>query len=413
MIAFESFEEGLQDTLNHLYNPAYHPPGAVCIVLGLEARAALQSVQEAVSEAIEILAPAPHVPPSARSRRIHDVLARRYLEKLTQEETAERLGITPRHLRREQTQAVNTLARLLWERHGGLLLPDADFRAEGESPEWLSQVRQELVALEKGSRGNIASVGDAITSMVELVSPLAARHGIRLTIDRIQPGLMAAIHPSKLRPVLVNSLTGLIRRMTVGSVAIHAAGTGNLVQITIAGSPAPPDEPPEDDLVRELLSDHAGAIQRLVSGNRFILTVTLPAAAKVTVLVVDDNADLLHFYRRYVQGTRYQIVPLAEGSRLFETINSVAPDVIVLDVMLPDIDGWELLAHLHNHPTTRPIPVILCSVVREEELALALGAAVYVSKPVRRQEFIQALDLALSRAPARAPEASENSGPAR
>jgi len=59
---------------------------------------------------------------------------------------------------------------------------------------------------------------------------------------------------------------------------------------------------------------------------------------------------------------------------------------------LPDIDGWELLTNLREHPATRSLPVIVCSVVREEELALALGAARYVPKPVRRQEFIQALD---------------------
>jgi two-component system sensor histidine kinase/response regulator len=123
--------------------------------------------------------------------------------------------------------------------------------------------------------------------------------------------------------------------------------------------------------------------------------IRLPRAASYKVLVVDDNPDLMHFYQRYVQGTRYQIVSLREGARVFETIQTVAPDVIVLDVMLPDADGWELLSHLHNHPTARSIPVIVCSVVREEELALALGAKLYVPKPVRRQEFIQALDRAM------------------
>ena len=77
------------------------------------------------------------------------------------------------------------------------------------------------------------------------------------------------------------------------------------------------------------------------------------------------------------------------------TVEACAPSIIVLDVMLPDMDGWELLAHLHEHPPTRSIPILVCSVVREEELALALGAKLYLSKPVRRQQFIQALDQAL------------------
>jgi len=133
-----------------------------------------------------------------------------------------------------------------------------------------------------------------------------------------------------------------------------------------------------------------------VDGNKLVLDMFLPLAARIKVLVVDDNPDLIHFYQRYVQGTRYQIVPLAEGTRALEVVETVKPDVIVLDVMLPNVDGWELLTSLREHPAARSLPIIICSVVREEELALALGAARYIPKPVRRQEFIQALDQVLA-----------------
>ena len=66
--------------------------------------------------------------------------------------------------------------------------------------------------------------------------------------------------------------------------------------------------------------------------------------------------------------------------------------------MLPDMDGWELLAHLYEHPATRAIPIVVCSVIREEELALELGAAVYVPKPVRHGDLLAALDQALATA---------------
>ena len=64
--------------------------------------------------------------------------------------------------------------------------------------------------------------------------------------------------------------------------------------------------------------------------------------------------------------------------------------------MLPGIDGWELLTHLHETPHTRAIPVIVCSVIRGEEMALALGATLYLQKPIRSRQFITALDQALS-----------------
>jgi len=100
---------------------------------------------------------------------------------------------------------------------------------------------------------------------------------------------------------------------------------------------------------------------------------------------------LVHFYRRYTTGTRYQIVHLAEGQHALETIQEVKPDIIVLDVMLPDIDGWELLADLRQQPAAETLPIIVCSVVRRAELALSLGASLYLPKPVRRRQFIQAL----------------------
>jgi CheY-like chemotaxis protein len=93
-----------------------------------------------------------------------------------------------------------------------------------------------------------------------------------------------------------------------------------------------------------------------------------------------------------VAGSRYEIVHLPTGNALFEAIAETRPALIVLDVLLPDADGWELLTYLHEHPATRTIPIVVASVVRGEELALALGAAAYLPKPVRRQPFMQLLD---------------------
>jgi CheY-like chemotaxis protein len=78
-----------------------------------------------------------------------------------------------------------------------------------------------------------------------------------------------------------------------------------------------------------------------------------------------------------------------------------SPEIIVLDVMLPDTDGWELLGRLRAHPLTRQTPVIVCTILPQEQLALALGAAAFLSKPISRPALLAALDqqMALSRAP--------------
>jgi CheY-like chemotaxis protein len=66
--------------------------------------------------------------------------------------------------------------------------------------------------------------------------------------------------------------------------------------------------------------------------------------------------------------------------------------IILLDVMLPGIDGWELLGRLREHPTTQGTPIIVCTILPHEQLALTLGAAQFLRKPVSRSTLLRALD---------------------
>jgi CheY-like chemotaxis protein len=155
--------------------------------------------------------------------------------------------------------------------------------------------------------------------------------------------------------------------------------------------------------VREVLDMHRGGLEISRSGDELVVVLSLPVvvdAKPARVLVVDDNADLVAFYRAYVAGTRYQIEHVVEGGAALQAAQTLQPDIVVLDVMLPDIDGWELLVQLHGHPATSAIPVIVCSVIRDPELAIALGAAAHLAKPVRRRQFLDALDAVIT--PARA-----------
>ncbi len=404
MVTFQEFEQALQDTLPQLYHPAYPAPEALLERLGHGAQGGMEAIRPAILQAIANLEPAPNVPACARSRRTYEILSYRYVQKLTQEETAERLSITPRHLRREQRLAVTVLARRLWGDDGDEREPTPDdlaaeaAGAEDDSDAWRSQVKQELAALQKGASGSIASVGEVLRSVAALVRPLLSARGIALDLELPAAGLSAAIQPSQLSQILVTSVARLARSMPAGSIRLSAAPEGARVKITVTGDPVTDSLTgvADDYITDEMLAMLDGSLQVQTVGSGVSLCVDLPAAGRVRVLVVDDNADLVHFYRRYAQGTRYDIVDTAEGQGIFATIEAVLPAVIVLDVMLPDVDGWELLAQLHEHPLTRSIPVIICSVVREKELSLALGAALYVPKPVRRTEFLQALDRVLT-----------------
>jgi CheY-like chemotaxis protein len=410
-VTIKDVEQCLQEGLPQLYSPTYQPPELMWLITGSDPGQGAEAVQAAIIQAIEALRPTPDVPPNARIRRLYQLLSCRYLQGMTQKQTAQRLGITSRHLRREQKQAVYLLAQRLWEqrpqtgtaranrsdRHRPVVEAGA---SSNQSTAWRSQVRQELASLQQSAPGTVADVETTLNGAVKSGQPLAAKHQIHLSVELAQPRLMVMIQPSVLREVLITTIEKLSRGMTSGEIILRAERDGERVKITITGYPSIADVPPHSDFIQEVLATQGGSISVRLEDGCVVFVITLPAADKITVAVVEDNADLVHFYRHYTTRTRYQIVHVAEMQQAFEQIIDLAPEIIVTDILLPEIDGWELLAQLHEHPTTRSTPVIVCSVVRREELALAFGAALYVQKPIRRQQFIQALDQVLNRSSA-------------
>jgi CheY-like chemotaxis protein len=226
----------------------------------------------------------------------------------------------------------------------------------------------------------------------------------------VQPDLIAAIHPSVLRQMLITTVGSLARYTSTKEITIYAGLEDGDVKITTTSPVAAEEGLREGELIQDILTPEDVSVEACVDANHVFLWTKVPPVGKVTVLVVEDNPDMVHFYRRATTGTRYRIVHITQD--VFETIKATAPDIVVLDVMLPDIDGWKLLMRLHEDPATRSIPIIICSVVREEGLALSLGAALHLSKPVRPREFIQALEKVLARAVAEASRAQASNATA-
>ena len=416
MDVLEEFEEELRDALSHLYDPIYQPSEILWAVTGCEPEQGVETLQAAIIQAIEDLKPAASVPPDARVRRVYDVLHDRYVQRVTQAEVASRLGISPRYLRRQQVEAVHVLASLLREhsraggaRQKGVAAVEAQRRAAVESVDasaaWRSQVRRELASLRKSGPGALADVGKIIEDARDIGYAITSKHGLALEAEAAPSGLLAIIHPAALRQIILEAIVKLSQRMSSGKIAVRAERVGEPVTITVKAAPASADRPPDLTLIEEILAAHDGSLEIRSDDDRLSLLMKLrPAPSiseKVALLVIDDNEDLIDLYRSYTTKTRYEIAQVTEGRRVFQAVEAYAPDIIVLDVMLPDVDGWKLLMKMHEHPTTRSIPIVVCSVVREEELALALGATLYLAKPVRRQQFLQALDDALSRTASR------------
>lgn len=175
-------------------------------------------------------------------------------------------------------------------------------------------------------------------------------------------------------------------------------------------------------LVRRIVELHGGSVSlesEVAKGSRF--TITLPwkrlnnplQSSKETeqtqwelpniqqALIVEDSETAAKQVSRYLAelGSAATIHPLGEGS--VDAAIRCHPDVIILDLLLPNLSGLEVLAQLKANPVTQHIPVLVISVVDERARTMELGASEYLLKPISRQRFQAALSKIFVEAPAR------------
>jgi CheY-like chemotaxis protein len=118
----------------------------------------------------------------------------------------------------------------------------------------------------------------------------------------------------------------------------------------------------------------------------------LPAHVdSLPILIVEDNPGVSELYQRYLQGSPWRPTLLNNPAETLAKAQELSPAAIILDVLMPEIDGWSILQALRTTPDLAHIPVIICSVINDPELAAALGAAVSLKKPLSRLELIEAL----------------------
>jgi CheY-like chemotaxis protein len=151
-------------------------------------------------------------------------------------------------------------------------------------------------------------------------------------------------------------------------------------------------------MARQLLALSAGVLDALIPNAAectLLLRVRLPILHSVSVLIVDDNVDTLRLYERYLANSSYRSIGLQAPGDAVRLASRLSPGAIVLDVMLPEIDGWELLGRLREAPATRDIPVIVSTILPQEDFARTLGAAAFLRKPFTQAQLLTVLDQVL------------------
>ncbi|MBI2360378.1 MAG: response regulator [Deltaproteobacteria bacterium] len=120
-----------------------------------------------------------------------------------------------------------------------------------------------------------------------------------------------------------------------------------------------------------------------------------------TIMVVDDNLDIQNIAQAVLEGEGYRVMCADSGADLFDKLEDQKPDLILLDIMLPGMDGLEILRRLRGNPDTSSIPVTMLTVKGEPDdiqQAYELGCDYYLTKPVTGKQIVDSVNQLLRRA---------------
>jgi signal transduction histidine kinase/DNA-binding response OmpR family regulator len=277
---------------------------------------------------------------------------------------------------------------------------------------------------------DLAKVEAAVSDIITTLRPLTDRKGLQVYLD-VPPTAAVRADPLRLRQIIDNLLSNAIKFTPDGGmIAVLVSPSLHDVAITVADNGvgiAPEDQERVFEefqqlgpaaqrkagtglglaLTRRLVEAHGGAIQLESTpgeGSRF--TVRLPAAeaphdrpdgapvprpGRGRVLIIDDDARAAELLEAYLTGAGYQIRTASSGEAGLAEACAWRPDAILLDVVMPDIDGWDVIRRLKRDEALNAIPVFFATIVDDRRAGLALGAADFFVKPVDHDALLAQL----------------------
>ncbi|TAN32429.1 response regulator [bacterium] len=282
------------------------------------------------------------------------------------------------------------------------------------------------------------SVAEVVQQVLSTVEPLAAQKQIQIKPGEVDAGEIT-VDPGKFKQMLLNLLSNAVKFTPEGGVVtIQAQRLADAVEVAVAdngiGIAGEDQERVFNEfqqvdsgvgrqqpgtglgltLTRRFANLHGGDV-RLVSelGKGSVFTLTLPTeprramapapappapAGRVSagdhrplVLVVEDDPGAAELLTRQIERSGFKTEVARTGTEALIKAHDDRPAAITLDILLPDLDGWEVLTRLKRDEATMDIPVIVVSVVDNPELGVALGALDYFVKPVQAAELMSRL----------------------
>jgi CheY-like chemotaxis protein len=278
------------------------------------------------------------------------------------------------------------------------------------------------------------SLRDAIDEGVAMVRERASLHGLTLDVALDDDIETVVADPLRLKQVVLNLLTNAVKFTPDGGrVAVCARRVADEIHVSVEDSGIGIAEEDRErifesfqqgrrnasastegtglglTLSRRIIELHGGRLwleSSVGSGSTFTFSLPMRAAAQPSapqapdvavdessrsILVIEDDRRSLELMTLYLHGAEYDVHSARDGEQGLALARRLRPSAIVLDIMLPHLDGWDLLALLKADPRTARIPVVIVSMLDARGRGFALGAAEYLVKPVSREAVITAL----------------------
>jgi signal transduction histidine kinase/CheY-like chemotaxis protein len=299
----------------------------------------------------------------------------------------------------------------------------------------LLELLNEILDLSKVEAGQMVlepitfGVDSALDYILTLVRERATQHAIAVTVEVGDDIGTIDADELKFKQVALNLVSNAVKFTPDGgsvSVRAYREGTALMVTVTDTGIGVPPED--QERIFESFQQGRRGAPKEegtglgLTLSRRFVGLwggrmwlestpgvgstfgfsvpglpehdddVASPERDELPVVVlVDDDRASLDLLSAYLDGSGTRELRARDGVEALELVRRVPPVAVVLDIKLPRLDGWQVLAELKADPATAAIPVVIASVVDDRPRGLALGADEYLLKPIRRDELVEAL----------------------
>lgn len=327
-------------------------------------------------DAIESLNPGQNVAAHSGTVRLYNLIYMHYVGRLTIQQTAWEVGVSLRQAYRDLRRGQELVSAVLWHKR----------QAESPAPQPVSSINDEVQRL--GDSATITALQELLESAIRPIQILADKYEIRIQVETPAAPILLTTNHIVAQQILTHILSQIIQQVRPANLGIELFDDYRFMRMHYTA-----DSHPHLDIkpiIQQMMTQLNWELEYVEVGEGQEIWLTA-ARRQALLMLIDDNEGLTHLLQRYLTDDPYKVMSVPNTEEGLKIIQQVQPDAIILDVMMPGMDGWELLQRLRTGSGTQLIPVIICSVINDPELAYALGASQYVPKPVTRDALRTAL----------------------